>query len=187
MRTTRLLADSKQQLLAAASRGFPIERPLSHSGSTKTGCRGRRGTSTEHVLGGMSREVAEQPATGGGEELLLRVGQEESFASDSSLDGRFLLYQRRNAATGWDLWTLPLHEAGASVPVVQTESDERNGQFSPDGKWIAYESNSSGPSEVFMQPFAAAGKRVQVSTREVPRFVGGQMARNSSTLRSTER
>src|SRR4029079_8453191 len=39
-----------------------------------------------------------------------------------------------------------------------------NGQFSPVGKWIAYESNSSGPSEVFMQPFAARGKREQVST-----------------------
>ena len=68
-------------------------------------------------------------------------------------------------ATGWDLWTLPLNEAGASVPVVQTESDDRNGQFSRDGKWIAYESNSSGPSEVFMQPFAAPGKPVQVSTK----------------------
>ena len=106
-----------------------------------------------------------KPVTGGGEELLLRVGQEPAFASDSSPDGHFLLYQRRSSATGWDLWTLPLHEAGASVPVVQTESEERNGQFSPDGKWIAYESNSSGPSEVFMQPFAAPGKPVQVSTK----------------------
>ena len=49
--------------------------------------------------------------------------------------------------------------------MVQTESEERNGQFSPDGKWLAYESNSSGPSEVFMQPFAAPGKREQVSTK----------------------
>ena len=63
-----------------------------------------------------------------------------------------------------DLWALPLNEAGASVPVVQTEAYERNGQFSPDGNWIAYESNSSGPSEVFLQPFAARGKREQVST-----------------------
>ena len=96
-----------------------------------------------------------KPVTAGGESLLLRVGQEPAFVSDSSPDGHFLLYQRRSSATGWDLWTLPLHEAGASVPTVQTESDERNGQFSPDGRWIAYESNSSGPSEVFIQPFAA--------------------------------
>jgi Tol biopolymer transport system component len=91
--------------------------------------------------------IYRKPATGGGEELLLRVGQEVAVASDSSPDGHFLLYQRRSSATGWDLWTLSLNEAGASVPVIQTESDERNGQFSPDGMWIAYESNGSGPSE----------------------------------------
>ena len=52
--------------------------------------------------------------------------------------------------------------------MVQTESDERNGQFSPDGKWIAYESNSSGPSEVFMRPFAAPGEACRSPRRVEP-------------------
>ena len=128
-----------------------------------------------------------KPATGGREELLVPFGQETAVASDSSPDGHFLLYQRRSTATGWDLWALPLDEAGASVPVVQTESDDRNGQFSPDAKWIAYESNSSGPFEVFMQPFPAPGKRVQSRRRVGSSLAGGQMGRNCSTSRSTER
>ena len=96
---------------------------------------------------------------------MLRVGQESAHAFDSSPDGHFLLYQRRSSATGWDLWTLPLNEVGASVPVAQSESDERNGQFSPDGKPIASSRTARAHPRCFMQPFPARGKPVQVSTK----------------------
>ena len=42
--------------------------------------------------------------------------------------------------------------------------DERDGQFSPDGKWIAYQSNESGRFEVYVQPFPGPGGRSTVST-----------------------
>ena len=48
-------------------------------------------------------------------------------------------------------------------PVVRTDFDERNGQFSPDGKWIAYESLESGRSEIYVQPFPGPGARVSIS------------------------
>ena len=49
-------------------------------------------------------------------------------------------------------------------PVIQTDFDERDGQFSPDGKWIAYESNESGRFEIYVQPFPGPGGKWQMST-----------------------
>ena len=49
-------------------------------------------------------------------------------------------------------------------PVVQTNFDERDGQFSPDGKWIAYQSNESGRFEIYVQPFPGPGGKLQIST-----------------------
>src|SRR5262249_12327485 len=48
-------------------------------------------------------------------------------------------------------------------PVVQTAYDERDAQFSLDGKWIAYQSNESGRFEIYVQPFPAAGTKTQIS------------------------
>ena len=56
-------------------------------------------------------------------------------------------------------------------PVVQTSFDERDAQFSPDGKWIAYQSNESGRFEIYIQPFPGPGSKLQVSTN------GGAQAR----------
>ena len=49
-------------------------------------------------------------------------------------------------------------------PVVQTTFEERDGQFSPDGKWIAYVSNESGRFEIYVQPFPGPGGKSLVST-----------------------
>jgi dipeptidyl aminopeptidase/acylaminoacyl peptidase len=55
--------------------------------------------------------------------------------------------------------------------VVQTNFSESEGQFSPDGHWLAYVSNESGRFETYVRPFPGAGERVQVST------VGGSQVR----------
>jgi hypothetical protein len=98
------------------------------------------------------------------DELVLPATPEETFASDTSPDGQLVLFQRRSVKTGWDVWSLPLGEAGTPTPVIQTEFDERDGLFSPDGKWLAYFANSSGRFEVYVQPFPGPGPRQQVST-----------------------
>ena len=48
--------------------------------------------------------------------------------------------------------------------VVQTNFDERSAQFSPDEKWIAYQSNESGRSEIYVQPFPGPGRKTRIST-----------------------
>src|SRR5262249_30450438 len=44
------------------------------------------------------------------------------------------------------------------------EFDELRGQFSPDGKWIAFMSNESGRYEIYVQPFPAGGNKFPIST-----------------------
>ena len=52
---------------------------------------------------------------------------------------------------------------GPGQPFAATDAEERNGRISPNGRWIAYNSNRGGPSEVFVQPFPATGATWQVS------------------------
>jgi eukaryotic-like serine/threonine-protein kinase len=47
---------------------------------------------------------------------------------------------------------------------VQTQAFETSGMFSPDGKWLAYVSNTSGQAEVYVEPFPGPGGKIQVST-----------------------
>jgi dipeptidyl aminopeptidase/acylaminoacyl peptidase len=82
---------------------------------------------------------------------------------DWSRDGRFLLFQTRDPNTGSDIWVLPFGAEQKPYPVVQSEFEERQGQFSPDGKWITYESTESGRSEVYVQPFQGPGTRSLIS------------------------
>jgi dipeptidyl aminopeptidase/acylaminoacyl peptidase len=98
----------------------------------------------------------------GSEELLLSTS-EAKFPMDWSPDGRFLLYDSVSAKGGVDIWALPL-EGRKAFAVVQTQFNERLGQFSPDGKWIAYQSDKTGRFEIYVQPFPGTGGDFPVST-----------------------
>ena len=95
--------------------------------------------------------------------MLLKVDT-VAVATDWSPDGHVLLYRRLDPKTGTDIWALPLEGDRRAFPVVQTSFEERDAQFSPDGKWIAYQSNESGRFEVYVQPFPGPGGKTQVST-----------------------
>jgi len=102
-------------------------------------------------------------ADDGSEELLLATAQVK-LATDWSSDGRFLLFNSRDPKAGVDIWALPVDGKGKPFPIVQTTFDEQNAQFSPDGRWIAYQSNESGRADVYVQPFPGPGTRSLVST-----------------------
>ena len=80
-----------------------------------------------------------------------------------SRDGRFLLHEQRSPATDSDIWVLPLNGNGDVLPFRRTEFMERHGEFSPDGRWVAYASDESGRSEVYLQSFPKPGITVPVS------------------------
>jgi hypothetical protein len=75
-----------------------------------------------------------------------------------------LLYTTLDPKTGIDLWALPLDGDKKPYPVLQSTFDEMDAQFSQDGRWIAYESNQSGRSEIFVRPFPQSRGQWQVST-----------------------
>ncbi len=72
-----------------------------------------------------------------------------------SPDGRFLLYAAADPNSRWDLWVLPMDGDSKPVPFAHSRFDEEQGRFSPDGRWVAYVSNESGPSEVYVRGFAS--------------------------------
>ncbi len=52
-----------------------------------------------------------------------------------------------------DLWVLPLQGDRKPIPLLRTQFNERSGQFSPDGRWIAYISDESGSDEIYVREF----------------------------------
>jgi eukaryotic-like serine/threonine-protein kinase len=94
----------------------------------------------------------------GDEKELLKEPGKIHIPTSWSRDGRFLLYYVANTPkTGFDLWLLPLQGDRKPVLLLGTQFSESNATFSPDMRWIAYASNESGRSEVYVRPFLASG------------------------------
>jgi len=74
-----------------------------------------------------------------------------------------MAFEGRRPETQSDIWTLSLESDAEPVPFQQTEADETLPAFSPDGRWIAYQSDVSGRYEVYLMPFPGPGGRYQVS------------------------
>jgi Tol biopolymer transport system component len=100
-------------------------------------------------------------APGSEEPVVERPGVQ--MPEDASPDGRFLIFTEFMRRTNGDLWQFPL-AGGPPVPVAQTPFDEKGARFSPDGRWIAYYSNESGSSEVYLRPLGEAGERARISS-----------------------
>ncbi len=102
-------------------------------------------------------------ADGSGQDELL-VNPDRNIASpDWSRDGRFIIYGTSGQPTGADLWVLPITGDRKPSLFLQTSFAERGPAFSPDGRWVAYESNASGRGEVYVRPFPPGGGEYKVS------------------------
>jgi Tol biopolymer transport system component len=99
----------------------------------------------------------------GGEQALVN-SPHTKVPQDWSKDGRFLLYYETQAE-GRDIWVLDLTVKDSKPrPVVNTPFQETMAQFSPDGRWIAYQTDESGQVEIVVQAFPEPGGKVTVST-----------------------
>ena len=77
---------------------------------------------------------------------------------DVSQDGQFLLYQQ-STSRGYDLGVIPLSGDRKPTRFVTGYSNEVQGRFSPNHRWIAYASDESGKFEVYVRPFPAESTR----------------------------
>ena len=101
--------------------------------------------------------------SGDGDDEVLFESPEVKVPCDWSPDGRLLMYYVPDPKTGTDLWVLP---EGTRVPFLflRTSANELWGQFSPDGRWVAYQSNETGRYEIYVRPFAGQGGPLPIST-----------------------
>src|SRR5262249_32375034 len=107
-------------------------------------------------------------ADGTGAEELLYADDMPKNPSSWSPDGGLLLYTAQNPKTSPDIWVLPMtQQSGAPAkpyPWLQTPFAEMEAVFSPDGKWVAYQSNESGNMEILVAPVSSPGGKRRVST-----------------------
>jgi serine/threonine-protein kinase len=95
-----------------------------------------------------------------------RISDPEAFANpypnSYSPDGRWLLVSVTGDG-GNDLWAIPADGEGDALAFMTTQFAEISGAFSPDGKWVAYETNESGRLEVYVSSFPPGGGKWQIS------------------------
>jgi serine/threonine-protein kinase len=85
--------------------------------------------------------------------------------------GKFLLFREINAQSNWDMMLLPMNgdeksgwKPGTPTVFLANSANEINAAFSPDGNWIAYQSNESGSYEIYVRPFPAHEKKFPISS-----------------------
>jgi Tol biopolymer transport system component/tRNA A-37 threonylcarbamoyl transferase component Bud32 len=102
---------------------------------------------------------------GSGEEIFVE-SPDQRFPEDWSRDGRFLsLYAipvqgKRNI----QVWILSMGGDRRASPLATEALEQWDSRFSPDGRWVAYQSNESGRFEVYVRPFPGPGGKWHVST-----------------------
>jgi serine/threonine-protein kinase len=109
-------------------------------------------------------------ADGNSEIVRLTNSEYRQIPFSFSPDGKRLAFVQFGPQTKADIWILPLDDAGSDhpkpgkpEPFLITPADERTPMISPDGHWLAYQSDESGRTEVWVQPFPGPGGKWQIS------------------------
>jgi len=101
-------------------------------------------------------------ADGTGTEELIVESEAPKAPMSWSPDGKLLVYWQLGGAG--DIWYVPVTGDKKPIPILQTAFAEVFPQVSPDGKWLAYQSNETGRPEIYLRPFPEGPGKWQVST-----------------------
>ena len=125
-------------------------------------------TSTRH---GGPQNLYWMRADGSGEAVRLTESKNMQIPTSFSPDGKQLAFQELGPQTNWDLWTLPLEDGerdhpkpAKPEPFLVTPFNEWLPKISPDGHWLAYNSNESGHLEIHVRRFPGPEGKSQIST-----------------------
>jgi serine/threonine-protein kinase len=107
--------------------------------------------------------IFQSPVDGSGTPVKL-LGSPDSISRVEICGGSkpALIYVKGNMGAR-DIWQVSLDTGAAETPLVKTPFDESDGLVSPDGRWLAYESNETGRREIYVSPYPPGGGRWQVS------------------------
>jgi serine/threonine protein kinase/dipeptidyl aminopeptidase/acylaminoacyl peptidase len=97
-----------------------------------------------------------------GTERAVVVSEEDKIATSWSPDGSLLFYQAAGLPSGTDIRYVTVAD-GKSHSYAATQFQESSAKMSPDGKWIAFQSDESGQQEVYVAPFPPTGAKWTVS------------------------
>ena len=84
--------------------------------------------------------------------------------TDWSREGRFIVYRENDPTVGGDLWIWPLFGDRKPFPFQRTRFNETNARFSPDTRWVAFDSDESGRREVYVRRLEGSAEKTRVST-----------------------
>jgi serine/threonine-protein kinase len=116
----------------------------------------------DEVFFTLESELYRKAADGTGEAILMLAQEHQQWITSISQDGRSMVFTEVHPVTGRDIWSLD--SEGNAQSLIVTDANENAAAFSPDGRWLAYQSDTSGRAEVYVQPFPGPGLRVLVST-----------------------
>jgi Tol biopolymer transport system component len=100
-------------------------------------------------------------SSGTGETQTVLSAENLQLANSFSPAGSPLAFMNTHTRTGMDIWMFP--KEGEPFPFLNTQFRESTAQFSPDGRFLAYVSNETGPIEVYVVPYPKANERWTVS------------------------
>ena len=102
-------------------------------------------------------------ADGTGPTEVLHSGPRQKYASSSSAAAGLVAFSEL-ADHSFDIWLLDVRSKPVARPFLQTPFNETSPALSPDGRWLAYDSNETGHNQVYVRPVAGEGKW-QISSR----------------------
>ncbi|TNF70566.1 MAG: hypothetical protein EP299_13820, partial [Acidobacteria bacterium] len=111
---------------------------------------------------------------GSGEGQIIFSSTDEMYPTSVSSDGKNLAFFKGGGETNYDIWILPLSGEEEAYPFIESEFIEVFPVISPDGRWLAYQSDESGGPEIYVTAFPERGRKWQVSVNRglAPRWSG---------------
>ncbi len=83
--------------------------------------------------------------------------------TDWQPDGRHIIFSAPTRETGFDLWLAPIGDASTPSRFIASPGEQMHGNFSPDGRLVAYTSNESGRFEVYIETVPRSDRKWPVS------------------------